>query len=104
MVKKQSVTKCNRNNCIVYNKLNAKLQKSVTFYAIKSIFEKFIILMNDEKEKKYINIGKKCNFCNLFSQFLSFKIIIRLHFVLRKCNLSVTSVTALQELFEEAAA
>lgn len=104
MIKKQSVTKCNRNNCIVYNKLNAKLQKSVTFYAIKSNLLDFVIHTTDEKKKIYINIGKKCNFCNLFFQFISFKRIIRLHFVLRKCNRSVTAVTALQGLHEEAAA
>lgn len=53
MAKKQSVTKCYLNNCIVCNKLNAKLQKSVTFYTIKSILEKIIIVMNDEKRKIY---------------------------------------------------
>lgn len=102
MVKKQSVTKCYRNNYIVYNKLNAKLQKSVTFYTVASNLRYFINQMNDKKEKIYKYREKVL----LLLPFLPIAFLQKDYQVtvcFWKCYRSVTAVTALQGLHEEAA-
>lgn len=84
--------KCKANICLCHNDLEAFLQKSVRIYAIKSNLLDFIRLMNDEKKKIYINIGKKCKKCKEFFQFLTLEMIIALHFIPQKCKESVRSV------------
>ena len=83
--------KCKANIYLCRNELKASLQKSVRIYAITSELLDFINQMNDEKEKIYINIGKKCKKCKEFFQFLMLEMIIALHFIPQKCKESLRS-------------
>lgn len=80
--------KCKANIYLCYNYLEAFLQKSVRIYAIEM---KFLNLINHdyEKEKIYINIGKKCKKCKDFFQLIMSESFISLHFVSQKCKESV---------------
>lgn len=81
--------KCKANIYLCSNDLEAFLQKSVRIYVIKSNLFDFIIYTTDEKKKIYINIGKKCKKCKIFSQLFMSESFIALHFVSQKCKESV---------------